>query len=80
MNPVDSFTDSMPPLVPALVTAVLFMVVSNVQVYEMTNNLVVSVLPDMPLLDDDGHPTMLGHALHGLVLAALLHLTKDMIR
>lgn len=79
MNPADSLNNmNMPDVMTTLVTTVLFVVVSNAQVYEMTNNLVVSVLPDMALVDDDGQPTMVGQALHGLVLALLLHVVMPM--
>ena len=80
MSPADSLNNmNVPDVMTALVTAVLFVVVSNAQVYEMTNNLVVSVLPDMALVDDDGQPTMVGQVLHGLVLALLLHVVMPMV-
>ena len=61
------------PFVPMLILAGLFVVVSNQQTYEMVAGLVNNVLPDVQLVDEDGHPTMLGQFLHGLVLALVVH-------
>jgi hypothetical protein len=70
---------TLPDMMTALVTAGLFVLVSNQQTYDMVNGLIVSVLPDMPIVDDDGQPNMLGHVLHGLVLALLLHVLRPLV-
>ena len=61
------------PFVPMLILAGLFVVVSNQQTYEVVSGLVNNVLPDVELVDEDGHPTMIGQLLHGLVLALVVH-------
>ena len=48
------------PFLPMLILAGLFVVVSNQQTYEMVSGLVNQVLPDVELVDDNGHPTLLG--------------------
>ena len=63
-----------------LVLAVLFMVVSNNQVYTMVAGLVNSVLPDVELVDEEGHPTMMGQALHALVLGLLWPVVQPMLK
>ena len=47
-------------MMPLLALAFLFMVVSHPKTYELTSGLVGSVLPDLELVDDEGHPTMMG--------------------
>tara|TARA_B110000483_G_C17970376_1_gene455615 strand:- start:556 stop:807 length:252 start_codon:yes stop_codon:yes gene_type:complete len=61
------------PFVPMLILAGLFVVVSHQQTYEMVAGLVGQVLPDVELVDENGHPTMLGQVVHGLVLALVVH-------
>ena len=61
------------PFVPMLILAGLFVVVSNQQTYEMVSGLVNQVLPDVELVDDNGHPTLLGQVLHGLVLSVVVY-------
>jgi hypothetical protein len=62
------------PFVPMLILAGLFVVVSNRQTYEMVSDLVKNILPDVELVDEDGHPSMLGQFLHGLVLSLVVYL------
>ena len=63
-----------------LLVAVLFMIVSNPQTYTMVAGLVNSVLPDVELVDEEGHPTMMGQALHALVLGLLLPVVQPMLK
>ena len=62
-----------------LVLAVLFMVVSNRQTYSMVAGLINSVLPDVELVDEDGHATMMAQVLHGLVLGLLWPAVQPML-
>ena len=63
-----------------LVLAVLFMVFSNRQAYGMVAGLINSVLPDVELVDEDGHATMMGQVLHGLLLGLLWPVVQPMLR
>ena len=58
-------------MMPLLVLAFLFMVVSHPKTYEFTGGLVGSVLPDLELVDEAGQPTMMGQVLHAVVLCLL---------
>ena len=60
-------------VLPMLVLGVLFMVVSHHQTYEFVANMVNSVLPDLELVDENGQPTMLGQALHAVVLVVVVY-------
>tara|TARA_Y100000816_G_scaffold284119_1_gene261842 strand:+ start:1133 stop:1399 length:267 start_codon:yes stop_codon:yes gene_type:complete len=71
--------NNMPQLMPSLVLAGLFVVLSNRQTYEMVSGLVAAVLPDVELVDDEGHPTVLGQALHGVVLVVVVHLVNGFL-
>jgi hypothetical protein len=65
------------PFVPMLILAGLFVVVSNKQTYEIVSGLVNQVLPDVELVDDNGHPTLLGQVIHGLVLALVVYVLNN---
>jgi len=65
------------PFVPMLILAGLFVVVSNKQTYEIVSGLINQVLPDVELVDDNGHPTLLGQVLHGLVLALVVYVLNN---
>ena len=67
------------PVVNLMLLAVLFTVLSNQMVYENVANLVNSVLPDVELLDEDGNPTMLANALHGVVLALVVYVLNEYV-
>ena len=59
-------------MMPLLALAFLFMAVSHPKTYELTSGLVGSVLPDLELVDEAGHPTMMGQVLHAVVLCVLV--------
>ncbi len=59
-------------LAPLLALGFLFMLVSHAKTYEFTAGLVASVLPDLELVDEAGHPTMMGQVLHAVVLCLLV--------
>ena len=59
-------------LTPLLALGFLFMVVSHAKTYEFVGGLVGSVLPDLELVDEAGHPTMMGQLLHAVVLCVLV--------
>ena len=59
-------------LAPLLALGFLFMLVSHAKTYEFTAGLVGTVLPDLELVDEAGHPTMMGQVLHAVVLCLLV--------
>ena len=59
-------------LAPMLALGLLFMLVSHQKMYEFTSGLVGTVLPDLELVDEAGHPTMMGQLLHAVVLCVLV--------
>ena len=63
-----------------LVLAVLFMVFSHRQTYSVVAGLINSVLPDVELVDEDGHATLMGQVLHGLLLGLLWPVVQPMLR
>lgn len=63
-----------------VVLLILFMVFSNRQTYSMVAGLINSVLPDVELVDEDGHATMMGQALHGLLLGLLWPVVQPMLK
>lgn len=71
--------NNMPHLMPSLVLVGLFVVLSNRQTYDTVSGLVASVLPDVELVDDEGHPTLVGQVLHGVVLVAVVHLVNGFL-
>jgi len=82
MNPnvgLGESMNNMPHLMPSLVLVGLFVVLSNRQTYDTVSGLVASVLPDVELVDDEGHPTLVGQVLHGVVLVAVVHLVNGFL-
>ncbi len=59
-------------MLPMVVLAALFMIVSHPRTYEMVAGVINTVLPDLELVDEAGHPTMLGQVLHALVFVTLV--------
>ena len=59
-------------MLPMVVLAALFMIVSHPRTYEMVAGVVNGLLPDLELVDEAGHPTMLGQVLHALVFVTLV--------
>ena len=59
-------------LAPMLALGLLFMLVSHQKMYEFTSGLVGTVLPDLELVDEAGHPTMMGQVVHAVVLVLLV--------
>ena len=68
MAPATMLNDDMMELV---LLALLFVVVRDQRVVDMVNNTLLSVMPDLQLEDENGEPTLLQNAVHGVVFAAL---------
>ena len=77
-NEVSSSLENMP-VIPMLILAGLFVVVSNQQTYEMVAGVINNVLPDVQLVDDEGQPTLLGQSLHGLVLSIIVYVLNTVV-
>jgi len=59
-------------LAPMLALGLLFMLVSHQKMYEFTSGLLGTILPDLELVDEAGHPTMMGQVVHAVVLVLLV--------
>ena len=68
MAPATMLNDDMMELV---LLALLFVVVRDHRVVDMVNNTLLSVMPDLQLEDENGEPTLLQNAVHGVVFAAI---------
>lgn len=68
MAPAAMLNDDMMELV---LLALLFVVVRDHRVVDMVNNTLLSVMPELQLEDENGEPTLLQNAVHGVVYAAL---------
>ena len=68
MAPAAMLNDDMMELV---LLALLFVVVRDHRVVDMVNNTLLSVMPDLQLEDENGEPTLVQNAVHGVVFAAL---------
>ena len=68
MAPAPMLNDDMMELV---LLALLFVVVRDARVVDMVNNTLLSVMPDLQLEDENGEPTLLQNAVHGVVFAGL---------
>ena len=64
-------------LAPMLALGLLYMLVSHPKMYEFTSGLLGTVLPDLELVEDNGCPTMMGQALHAVVLVLLVWVVNN---
>jgi len=60
------------------VLGLLFVLFSHQKVYQIMNDTLGSVLGDaLQLVDDEGHPTMVGYILHAVLFVVVWNLVKD---
>ena len=48
--------------------------------YEFTSGLLGTILPDLELVDEAGHPTMMGQVVHAVVLVLLVWVVNTYVK
>ena len=60
------------------VLGVLFVIFSHQKVYQIMNDTLGNILGDaLQLVDDEGHPTMVGYILHAVLFVVVATLVRD---
>ena len=61
-----------------LILLALFLIVSNVDVQNMVNDTLLSVMPNLTLKDEEGRHTMIANAIHGVIFVSMYWLIGEL--